>query len=103
MNTRQDPIHEDDLLDEGDIYVGDDGFLHEPNGNTIYCEGLAYAATRWEPAAYCESEATQIVDGEPYCDDHAAWQEGPDPDDERDRMLDLQWERDNEPIFGEDY
>jgi len=110
VNTRQDPIHEDDLTMEGDIYIGEDGYVHEPDGSIAFCTAETYAEVRYlsngdpgYPAEYCDNEATEIVEGFAYCAEHAYWEDGPDPDDERDRLADLQWERDNEPFFGEDY
>lgn len=103
MKNRQDPIFENDTLGEGDVYVGEDGLLRTPEGDFIPCNAIAYPATWDYPAEYCDNDATVMIDDEPYCADHAVWWDGPDPDDERDRLADLQWERDNDPDYGLDY
>lgn len=34
------------------------------------CSAELYPATRIDQASYCDNEATRMIDGEPFCDEH---------------------------------
>jgi hypothetical protein len=56
-----------------------------------YCDAEIYPQTRWDQASYCEDDATvQGDDGGWYCPVHdpARWDDGPDPDQDRDDYRD---------------
>jgi hypothetical protein len=56
---------------------------------TFYCEGITFRATRDYPAEGCEEE---VEEEGMLCRGHQQEQDGPDPDDERDRWLDARWD-----------
>ena len=77
------------------VYSPDGDLMLASRPDTLWavpCGALIYAATREQPAEYCDEEATCLVDDVPYCDDHAIAAErladGPDPDDARDEAFD---------------
>lgn len=53
------------------------------------CMYETYAATRFQPAEFCDEDA---MDGYDFCEDHAAQLDGPDPDYARDLAYDLAME-----------
>lgn len=59
------------------------------NDEVFYCSGQTYAATRYQPAEYCEEEVDEEGD---LCRFHQQEEDGPDPDDARDAWLEMSWE-----------
>ena len=52
--------------------------LEELEGGDVPCSEMVRYATMYEPPEFCDLPATRLVDGEPYCDGHAAYAAGED-------------------------
>lgn len=57
----------------------------------IKCEFLVFRGTYLDPPEYCPNDAEP---GYEYCLDHMPYE--PDPDEERDKLRDYEWESDFE-------
>lgn len=74
-----------------------DGLVYDEKDEVVFCEAEVHPAVFYlpngdpgYPAEYCEDEATHVEGGVPLCYVHTGYgaeDYGPDPDDERDRMM----------------